>query len=191
MIITARWSTVCKVCRRSVSVGDEVGWDPKEKGVWCLDDPVVNRRGCIPGWVSRTKVRPKGAADDAAPRAQTWHEQTQGSWEPPSSSSATSAPADPEAARRYQYNSVFVKLTVPGNTLFLKALSGLEDAMIERATHPSMAIDPHMEKSWRQYNKLKERVLLAPAGDTEAHQALGWALVKVIKLMFGISKGGE
>lgn len=35
MIITSKYESYCKACHRLCGVGERVGWQPGEKGIWC------------------------------------------------------------------------------------------------------------------------------------------------------------
>ena len=35
MMITSKYTSSCRVCRKMTVPGDRVGWEPGHKGVWC------------------------------------------------------------------------------------------------------------------------------------------------------------
>ena len=59
MLITSKYESYCKGCRAHLSVGDTVGWQPGEKGVWCAS--------CTPTAVKDTPARASAKQDYAEP----------------------------------------------------------------------------------------------------------------------------
>lgn len=53
MILKSRYNGVCKKCDAPIFIGDPIGWQPGEKGVWCLR--------CVPDHV---KAPPKTQKPD-------------------------------------------------------------------------------------------------------------------------------
>lgn len=163
MIISSKYTSRCKKCNALTQPGDQVGWKPGEKGVWCLN--------CTPNNV-RAQPHPQQATTSYVTTENGGYTSTD-----------KRSPGVAAAASAVQ-ERVLHKVVMPGNTTFLKAMSLLEDALIERASHPSFKLTDDIERQWARYSKLKA-VAMQPGSDQEGRQALKMAIVEVVKLVLG------